>query len=151
MKQDAASVALERYYSLSDFDRPQTEDDYKAFVYKTVLAFMGTEARRYGIEHAGDDGARTAAKAMDRSEDDDVLDQIAWQRKTVADQEQKLFVKDTLNLMSELPPDLRRMAEKMGGGANVLECAKEMKLNIEDAISMQSAVRFLVNAFDEGY
>lgn len=146
MKQEAASHALEQYYSLSEFDRPQTEQDFDALLYKKAIEFMAKETKQYLTEHGGDDAIRSAM-ARNGYEDQDPLEWLTTC--TSAPQDMRMEAMEAVNTLSELPPRLKQIAQKMGSGANVIECAREMKVSIPEAISMQSAARFLAQAFDE--
>jgi hypothetical protein len=132
---------------MSEFERPQTEEDFKAFIYKKAMAFMGKEAKQYMTEHGGDDAIRVKMNQQGRDDGDDPLE---WLKTcTSSYQDDHMEALDAVRFMSELPPQLKQMAFKMAGGANVIECAKEMNLTVNDAMGMQQAARFLVSAFAE--
>ncbi len=145
---EAASFAIEKYYSMSEFDRPQTEEDFKAFIYKKALAFMAKEAKQYMTEHGGDDAIRVKMTQQGRDDGDNPLE---WLKTcTRSEQEDRLEAMETVDFISELPPQLKQIASKMASGANVIECAKEIGISVEEAMSMQRAVRFIVSGFADG-
>lgn len=142
---DAAAHCLAQYYATSEFDQPTTEEDFRAFCYKESIKFMAQEMKQYHTEHGGDDAIR---KTMERQDNDG--DPLEWLTTcSSAEQQTHLEAIEAVDVFSELPPRFKQMASKMAGGANVLECSKEMGLSLPDAINMQKAVRFLIVAFEE--
>lgn len=80
----------------------------------------------------------------------EIMDRVEWLASTEgASQETRLYAKQVVAQLETMPPRLSSMACKMAGGANIIEAAKEMQLDLKAGIELQQAVRSTVRAMFE--
>lgn len=132
---EASSETLAEFFSMSDFDRPQSENDYGRWTYWRCVNYLSKRSGDLIRDHSGEspnsdiptDYTAAWMKRMDRPEAETRL--MAW---------------DAIRSLDHLPPIMKRMAYKMAEGANVLEASEEMEMSVTETIFLQKALRPLV-------
>lgn len=133
LAEEAASSALADYFSLSDFDRPQSEDDFGKWVYWRCIDYLAKRAKELVRDHSGE-----------KPESEVPDDYREWMKRSEHSYaETRLMAWDAVRAIDQLPPEMKRMAYKMAAGANVLEASEEMDMPVVEAITMQRALRRL--------
>src|SRR5580658_9611014 len=128
---DASSLIVVNYFALTEFDRPQTIEQFRQFCWPLASRFMSGECRKYSLEHGGDDSVRAHMEKESIEGNGDVLDNIDWLRGAQSSpQFTHVYARQSLERLMQLPPSMSRIALKIADGASLVEASKEMSLDI---------------------
>lgn len=139
---EVVSQIVTRYYELNEFDRPQTEDEYRKFAYWMTRKVI---AQQCGVQFTEQmdtlDRAVTGKNERDDKDDNIRWNQISWLKQVeMPDQERAVMVTQALDIASKYPGDLRRVAMKMMDGANIVEVSEECGMTMIEAMRAEKAL-----------
>jgi hypothetical protein len=143
---DMSQAALMEYLEMPDRIRPaRFIDVYKVF-WKSALREWRRNSR-FIVQHSGLEEWFGSLR-IDR--DDEYREERNPIFSVPADQLEALEVRQLFNLVKKLPAAEQRMFLLMADGANLVECAEELKLRLYPAMAAQDRLKKLVREYQSG-
>lgn len=139
-EEDVAQEIIVRLFSIDEFKRPKTENEYEVWAlesaYKITNVAAGLAGRQVSVGY-GDGG--------------DFLEQtlIRYNKVVRPNQEDRVFVLDVLRKIGNLPDDMQEIVRQFMHAESAIGFAKDHDVSIFDAMNMQNRVKEVMNRIME--
>lgn len=132
IRNDIASYAVTAWYEIKEFDRPTDLIGIQSILFKAALRYLSREhsVRMKAMRLDGVEETESVYTARDYAG-----------RKDEALQERRIMAIQAVNVIEQLPSDLKVMALNMAQGSTLPEAAAELGLDLYSAMKWQLEVR----------
>lgn len=147
---DAAQDVLVLFFSMEDYARPQTEQEFEVFAYEQARRMLQKEnviARR---EKAVGDFKKPNMKRVHEIDDDYIFDRIyAVGHRVYPQQENILYFLDILRYLDKLPGNYKNAVLRLAKSETIVGFSQDYNISLFDAMAEQRRLRAIVRRIAE--